>query len=270
MKSVLQNYAELSKCFKGNQRLAVLEPGKNCFEQTLPRNSAIVKAQWFNARASFKSFDTNAASLQKIMNADDKSWTDLAALSPTPEPIFAVQVGKQRLLLQALHLMTKEKKDWFWITAWWSPHPSSDFGADRPAFVKDLGPAWQQYKICAVTSFRDEAEDLETLRERHPSLVAAFEAAQAGNPNLNWCSNPYIEQGTHNQKTNCIGCHQFAGTDGNTESILQDTTVFPEHGTQKQRETFPTDYIWSAGFGSQSLFQIISSNLLWHQNQTDE
>ncbi|NIS36800.1 MAG: hypothetical protein GWN73_40355, partial [Actinobacteria bacterium] len=41
-------------------------------------------------------------------------------------------------------------------------------------------------------------------------LASALRAA-AGGPS--WCSNPYIEHGRGNARTNCIGCHQHGGSE---------------------------------------------------------
>jgi len=116
-----------------------------------------------------------------------------------------------------------------------------------------------------VTRFQDDAQDWDTLAQKYPDLAAAFEAARAGNPGQSWCSNPYLEMGMHNQRSNCIGCHQFAGTDAQQEKILQDAQQFPKHGSTQQRSTFVTDYVWSAAQGGQSLYQLIDRNLAWRK-----
>ncbi|MGC4071365.1 MAG: hypothetical protein QM760_02360 [Nibricoccus sp.] len=48
-----------------------------------------------------------------------------------------------------------------------------------------------------------------------------------------WCSNQYIERGTHNAQTNCIGCHQHAGTGLKSEAVLGDNATFPEFGRKR-------------------------------------
>jgi len=52
--------------------------------------------------------------------------------------------------------------------------------------------------------------------------------AGAGGPS--WCSNQYIERGAHNAQTNCIGCHQHAGTGLASEDVLADSLTFPQSG----------------------------------------
>lgn len=265
MHAILQNYAELGDCFQGWQRPSALGESTPCFQTEWPRSAAIVKAAWWNAKAKFKSFATDAASLARLMNTAESSWAQLAQVTETPDSIFSVRVGQESLLLPGFHIMTKDQKDWLWITAWWSADADSDFGADRPAFVKALGPLFDHYKICAVTRFQDDANDWDELSRKYPDLGAAFRAAQSGNPGSSWCSNPYLEAGVDNQRSNCIGCHQFAGTDARQDAILHDATQFPQHGSVQQRDSFVTDYVWSAALGGQSLFQLIASNLTWRK-----
>jgi hypothetical protein len=265
MQTVLQNYAELANCFQGQERPPALEERPSCFQTEWPRAAAIVKAAFWNGKSTFKSYPTDAAALQRMMQNEAGSWAQLAEITPIPESIFSVNVGSNRLLLPGLHIMTKDQKDWLWITAWWSAEPDRDFGEDRPESIQKLGPLFNHYKICAVTRFQDDAQDWETLARKYPDLAAAFEAAKAGNPGQSWCSNPYLEMGTHNQRSNCIGCHQFAGTDAQQEKILQDAQLFPKHGSTQQRFTFITDYVWSSAQGGQSLYQLIHRNLAWRK-----
>ncbi|WP_218110144.1 hypothetical protein [Oligoflexus tunisiensis] len=263
--AVLQNYAELGKCFEGLKRPSALEESSSCFTREWPRAAAIVKAAWWNGKSPLKTYPTDAASLQKLMQTPDGSWTQLAQEQAMPDSMFSVNVGSAQLFLPGLHIMTKDQKDWVWITAWWSADPDGDFGSDRPDFIKDLGPLFHRYKICAVTRFQDDAADWDELAQKYPDLVAALNAARNGNPGASWCSNPYLEFGAHNQRTNCIGCHQFAGTDARQENILQDAIQFPQHGSRRQRSTFVTDYVWSAALGGQSLHQLIYRNLNWRK-----
>jgi hypothetical protein len=270
MQAVLQNYAELADCFEGWKRPGAMEERSPCFQKEWPRAAAIVKVAWWNGKSEFKSFPTDASALKTMMDNPAASWSQLAQAEPAPASIFSVHVGTNRLLMPGLHIMTKDQKDWLWITAWWSAEADSDFGADRPEFVRALGPRFGHYKICAVTRFQDDAADWETLSRKYPDLVAAFRAAQSGNPGQSWCSNPYLEFGTHNQRTNCIGCHQFAGTDARQESILQEAQLFPKHGSTRQRQSFVMDYVWSAALGGQSLYHVIDRSLTWRKSLAEE
>src|SRR5690606_5877331 len=70
-------------------------------------------------------------------------------------------------------------------------------------------------------------------------------AIQAQASPSTWCSNPYIELGQGNARTNCIGCHQHAGSELLGEDTLTDERQFPATGRKLVRKNFPTDYLWS-------------------------
>jgi hypothetical protein len=169
--------------------------------------------------------------------------------------------------------VTKELRHWLWITLWYSPEPDSDFGADRPDSLGDLDPAWRNYKMCVVTAFEEgdadprggypTADDLAAARQqaglaegdpptpelaRMENLVSlgdALAATYRGLGGPTWCSNPYLEEGAFNARSNCIGCHQHAGTPIDAASVLSDSAQYPHHGTTLVRKNHPADYIWA-------------------------
>jgi hypothetical protein len=143
--------------------------------------------------------------------------------------------------------VTKELRDWTWITLWWAPDADADFGADRPDSVRALGGPWHNYKMCVVTDYaeNDPAAGASFMASA-PSLASALEAT---NGPSTWCSNPYLEQGDHNAKTNCIGCHQHGGTTETTLSILGSPDQFPDNARTKIRSNFPVDYAFTTTAG---------------------
>ena len=126
--------------------------------------------------------------------------------------------------LAGLHIMTKELRKWLWMTMWWSPDADGDFGADRPADL-DRRSVWRHYKMCVVS-----AHD-----ERDPSQP----------PGPTWCSNPYLERGAGNARTNCIGCHQHGGTVAQAREIIGDETRFPRTGAPRCAPTFRPTTLWA-------------------------
>ena len=124
--------------------------------------------------------------------------------------------------LVGLHIMTKELRHWIWITLWWSDTPDLDFGADRPAdFLTGLDPVWGNYKMAVVVDYTEEDRDAGRHYPEHPTLQAALRATPGP---ITWASNPYIEHGRGNARTNCIGCHQHGGArvafDGDGDGVL--------------------------------------------------
>ena len=171
--------------------------------------------------------------------------------------------------MPALHLITKELREWLWITIWWSPEPDTDFGADRPAAITQLGGPWKNYKMCVVTGYEEKDPDpTGGFPTGKGSLGDALKATYKGVGAPTWCSNQYIERGTHNAQTNCIGCHQHAGTTETSESILQAPDKFPEASRTKLRKNFPADYLWAVTSAPERLAGIIEDQVK-HYDQVD-
>lgn len=225
-----------------------------CLESVFPKSAVVVKADWRRAQfgALLPVYDTSAAALTSVLAQNDAiGWGqgDRQA-DPSSDEIYTLELpSEQRYRLTALHIMTKELDHWQWITLWWSDHPDTDFGADRPAGFDALGP-WQNYKMCVVTDFSEgDAQADGGFAESAPTLAAALKAVYSGQGAPSWCSNPYLELGAGNMTTNCIGCHQHGGTYLVSEEILSDETLFPAHGRAQLRNNFPHDYSWSIGDG---------------------
>ena len=64
-----------------------------------------------------------------------------------------------RFRMPAMHLVTKELREWLWITIWWSDKPDEDFGADRPDEITKLGGPWRNYKMNVVVSYEEKDPD---------------------------------------------------------------------------------------------------------------
>lgn len=231
-----------------------------CLQGPFPVDAAVVKSDWRRAQLEIKvpTYDTSADALSALLASSEVEWPQLGEADPGPSDIYTVHLPNDTIYrLSALHLMTKELDHWIWITLWWSPTPDDDFGADRPAELEANG-VWKNYKMCVATSFEEEDPDpAGGFANDHPSLAAALSATYGGVGAPSWCSNPYIELGHANGGTNCIGCHQHAGTELFAEDILDDETDFPAHGRTKLRNNFPTDYSWAINQGDHlgQLFQ---------------
>jgi hypothetical protein len=245
-----------------------------CYGAEFPIDGAVTKAFWSSPLADpqLPVYDTSAAALAKRLNDGDGGWgTGDALADPGPDAIHTARLASgTSLRLSGLHIVTKELRHWLWITLWWSTDPDSDFGADRPDFIRDLGGPWSHYKMCVVTDFDDDDPD---PRGGNPTQ-AAFEAALSGAglapgdelpPELaemlervslgdaleatyrdgsSWCANPYLEEGPMNARSNCIGCHQHAGTPIEPLDVLLDEQLYPDNGNALARKNFPSDYLW--------------------------
>ena len=230
-----------------------------CLDGAMPRDAVLVKADWQRVLGDpLATFDTSAARMRERL-AGSATWDPDGSADPADSAIYTVQLpGGQVFRLPALHIMSKELDHWLWITLWWSPHADEDFGADRPA----LPGVWRNYKMCVTTTYVEG--DPDPRGSYAGSLGDALAAVDAGQGRPTWCSNPYLEQGTGNAATNCIGCHQHGGTPRLPEEILAD----PHHGTERVRNNFFTDYLWAIKGGrGEELSAIVQAELdYWDAN----
>ena len=94
----------------------------------------------------------------------------------------------------------------------------------------------------------------------------AFRGTGVGKPS--WVSNPYLEKGAPNAQSNCIGCHQHAGTNENSESILFAPDKFPQAARTRVRKNFPADYLWAVTSAPERLAGVIDDQVK-HYDQVD-
>lgn len=238
-----------------------------CTVRKFSSDSVVVKAAWIRRNRGFRLpvYDTDADSMRSRFSEDGKPW-DIQDRDRDGTDGNAISIRTQSgatFDLTALHIMTKESVDWIWVTLWWSDSPRSDFGEDRPPYLADS--AWHNYKMCVVTNFVETAEDEDELVSRFPSLGSAIQATKDGS-GLSWCSNPYLEKGDHNQKSNCIGCHQHAGTNATPEQIL----LKDHQGRSRERTDFPSDYNWSLSFGAENLGHLVRERVRYHSSHSDQ
>jgi hypothetical protein len=90
------------------------------------------------------------------------------------------------LILLAMHVATKDLKDWLWMTFWWHDQPRrGKFAKGRP---REVQSPWNQYLM-------DVAFDMDEPHEKD------------GRPNVTF--NPYFEAGLKDGvHSNCMTCHR--------------------------------------------------------------
>jgi hypothetical protein len=256
---VLENYGKLLDCRESDERVeAAPEPEgcgapsfqPACLSGQFSAASVLVKATWqrLDAGTTLSAYDTSAEALaQKLAPDGSVNWGDGdRAAAPGEGEMFTLELPNgNRFGLTGLHVMTKELEHWVWLTLWWSDSPDEDFGADRPA---DFPAPFDHYKLCSVVAFEEGDSNPEGGAD-DASLARALGVTHAGPGGPTWCSNPYIERGDGNASTNCIGCHQHAGTRLVSEEILADRNAFPDFGRSELRDSFPTDYVFSVRTG---------------------
>jgi hypothetical protein len=251
VRHLYENYARTFACLADVGSLPQQQPGLSeenftwCFDREFPIDAVAIKADWRRAEfgLTLPAYDTSATTLAGHL-AGDADWGDgERALDPGPDQIHTIEIENGNTYrLAALHIMTKELRHWYWITLWWSDQPERDFGADRPSEIAELPGAWRNYKMCAVTAFDEGDED---PRGGMPGTLGdALAAVHTAGAGSSWCSNPYLELGAGNAATNCIGCHQHAGTDLDS-AVIASSPEFPSNGRTELRRNFPSDYLWA-------------------------
>lgn len=220
-----------------------------------------MKTRWMPNTSAVPVYDTSAAGLKtRLENGSFPDEGDGQAVNPDPSQVYTMQLKPDTTSrLVAMHIVTKELRDWVWITMWWSPTPNEDFGADRPASITGT---FANYKMCVVTAYDEKDKAPGTGLPK--SLADAINAANDGGENPStWCANPYLETAEHSAKTNCIGCHQNGGTPEGMDSILAQTTKFPDHARKRVRNDFPADYAFTTtgALDIASSFKSIADNI---------
>ena len=259
----------------------------SCFGEEFPPGAVAVKMTWDKAAdmtgapLTLPAFDTSADGIAKSLGIEaprpDQLATDGMGLpvikeqaSPTADEIYTIKVrnsgGSVPYRLTGMHIMTKELRHWLWISLWWSNDPEEDFGADRP---DDVQGVWRNYKMCVVTMYNEVDQDPAAYLTdpTKASLANALKAVHKASGDHSWCSNPFIEFGHGNARTNCIGCHQHAGSKVLNAKTFFDLcpdpenegepleackirmqaarTQFPYYGRKKIREGHPADYLFT-------------------------
>jgi hypothetical protein len=274
LRHVLKNYGTLSKCLTGaiKDDPAAGPPRADqfapCFDEEAPADAAVIKASWlradFGGTVPVTPTTPEALKARLAGSVDDGAWGPGATqATPDESSIYTVTMSDgSTFRMPGLHLITKELRDWLWISIWWSPDPDTDFGADRPQEIKALTGPWKNYKMCVVTGFDEGDADPTGGYPTGPgSLGDALKSVYAGKGAPSWCSNQYIERGAHNAQTNCIGCHQHAGTELRSEAVLADERKFPSQGRTKTRQNFPTDYVFAISSPPEGLGQISQTQI---------
>lgn len=265
----LESYAEVLACRGSDERVESIPevlPAPNavegcgsapsfepaCLRGQFPPSAVLVKATWqrLDAGSPLVAYDTSAESLARKLSPDGGfAWGEGdRPAQPEDGEMYTLELPNgNRFGLTGLHIMTKELEHWVWVTLWWSDRPDEDFGADRPG---DFPAAFARYKLCSVVAFEEGDDDPSGgFDGDDESLARALAAVHAGAGGPTWCSNPYIERGAGNAATNCVGCHQHAGTALRSEDILGSPEAFPDFSRTEQRPSFPSDYVFSLRLG---------------------
>jgi len=214
---ILGQYGSIYECRKGRR--------ENCVTIPFPSEAIVVKTRWQNGKVDVH--NTDSAAIQELLQMENPTWFSQRTVR-NPDGIFTARTedGSASFLV-GLHIMIKTLPEWVWVTIWWSPEPDSDFGADRP---ESMTGVWANYKMCVVIGFDENHRTDEELGE---SLQLVSKGPHT------WCSNPYLGSGPGNGGSNCMGCHQHAGSRHHRPKDL-----IPLKARERQG-LFGSDYVWA-------------------------
>ncbi len=239
---IYKNYASALRCIGNVPKSGDAPPSETnfapCVGEEFPADAVVVKARWTPNTLPLEAFDTSGGALSTALAAGEWGEAPRTAIADD-RSIYSMRLSSGiRMRLVALHVASKELRDWAWVSLFWSDAPAIDFGADRP--VDFTGP-FGNYKMCTVVDF-DEAD--RTKREGSLGLALAAVSGERS-----WCSNPYLEHGKGYAVTICIGCHLHGGTDLTSTSILEGDAAFPDGSRERLRSNFPADYSFITSTG---------------------
>lgn len=232
--ALLLNYSQIDACYR---LLSQTMPCKN-FQMRFPRGSAFMKTAWRRGQVegdfAVPLYQTDDLLIQ--MTADE--WQSHGSVIPLSTEAMRMQTPTGQVFhLAGVHVVLKLDTLWLWSSQW-----------------LDVGEPRANYRSCAVMGFKPLALAENGGFEAEVSRVEALTGSS-------WCSNPYLEGGQHNHKTNCIGCHQHAGvpwteSDFN-ERLVSDLALLQSDAGVRSR----SDQLWSLLNGPEPLVSPISQEI---------
>jgi hypothetical protein len=146
-----------------------------CMDE-FPRSAVMVKTSWRRLANGIPDHDTGAGAMTRVM--EHGTWPGAGHLdqtapivNPDRNQIYTnISAEGTEWALTGIHFVTKDVREWVWVSLWWDPNAREDFGADRPAAIADFnGGVWANYKLCVNSSFA----------EKDPTPWASYTGPQA-------------------------------------------------------------------------------------------
>lgn len=233
----LQHYSEIHLCSR--QSL--------CSDLEFPQGAAFLKLAWRRGQDEFTipSYRTDAEGM--ALQLSNSSWLESGRWIPREGESYRMESATGQIFhLAGLHSSLRFSGGWFWSSLWLSEEKDVGFGFDRP---HDLNAPWDHYQLCSSQNFLKQ--------ELGGNLDEALVLQKSA-----WCSNPYLEPGHQNQKTNCVGCHQHAGKPWSEKDFLD--RLDNDLGSLTEAASDPvnlSDRIWSLYRGPEPFAGIIDHDI---------
>lgn len=254
------------------------QPNKQiCLDGPFPRDAHVARTFWQTVHLDetnlLTSYSSDLGNLASILFSPGGEWFDLSQDhyvefgqqdGPRLEDFVHLQRDNKIYVMLAFHVLSRETKNGIWTTAWWHPNPVEDFGSDKEQYLVDVEDEAAKkrlrlFKMCNVSSFYQSqptkstttslAEIVRQIESNHDTFIR--DSFSEPHPELlakkatSWCANPYFELAPGQQRTNCIGCHQHAGSLISFEESFQVFDRYGHFGNAQQRVYSETDKIWA-------------------------
>jgi hypothetical protein len=249
---ILRNYRRLEICQKERQRQSP------CEDLAWPEQAVFLKTSWRRSEQGFlvDRFATHAGALAQQW--EKAQWTADGRYEPAAEESFAVRLPSgQKFHLTGLHASLRLDQNWYWTSLWLGQGATADLSSDQG---ETLGSPWNNYRLCSVDAWYEPLRD-QMIDTNWPAPIAATARLLIDKKLYNWCSNPYLEPGPNNHKTNCTGCHQYAGFNWTQQDFRQRLTDDLRSLVDRSSEPGPADFVWSLYAGPEPLIQPLMDDI---------
>ena len=137
-------------------------PSPTNFSQCInefPREAVMIKTSWKDLAGGIAVHDTSGPAMSALMS--EGTWPGanhptkkppLASPPPTSDQIYTNETANGRKFsLVGIHFVTKDVRDWVWISLWWSPDSSKDLApTGRPAWPLSMAASGQTTRCASA------------------------------------------------------------------------------------------------------------------------
>ncbi len=182
----LSNYKDLRDCEEADASVDLMNQTSfsPCMKE-FPRDTVMIKTSWEKVQDGMEDFDFSPESwAEAFTNLTNPKMQKVS--TPSSDKIFRIKTRDgEEWALRAIHIVTKEVREWVWISLSWSGTPDLDLGSDRPATI----PApWNNYKMTVSTSF-EELDPKPYMSAQGQEIATLRRSMKSNSSNCNRASN---------------------------------------------------------------------------------
>lgn len=157
----------------------------HCIDE-FPPSAVMVKTAWRDLDRGVPVHDTSAFGVARAIRLGTwpsalNGYASPPIAQPTPDEIYTVETASGRsFALTGIHFVTKDVREWVWVSLWWDADGFEDFGEDKPDVISTFNDGvWENYKMCVNSSFVEgDPAPWSRYARNMPSLAASLRATQ--------------------------------------------------------------------------------------------